>query len=83
MRHDVILPKQGIYEGEVELIEWLVPDRSRVEADTPIFLLGTDKVEVEIAAPVTGWLVQEESEGFTAMVGTRIGFVATEEGDLP
>lgn len=83
MRHDVILPKQGIYEGEVELIEWLVPDRSRVEVDTPIFLLGTDKVEVEIVAPAAGWIVQEESDGFTAMIGTRIGFVAAEETDLP
>lgn len=82
MRHEVILPKQGIYEGEVELIEWLVPDRSWVEADTQIFLLGTDKVEVEIEAQATGWLVQEQPEGFTGDVGARIGFVATDEADL-
>ena len=83
MRHDVILPKQGIYEGEVELIEWLVPDRTRVEEGTPIFLLGTDKVEVEISAPATGWVVQEQPDGFSADIGTRIGFVTTEESDLP
>lgn len=83
MRHEVILPKQGIYEGEVELIEWLVPDRTRVEVDTEIFLLGTDKVEVEISAQAAGWLVQEQPDGFTADVGTRIGFVATDDSDLP
>lgn len=83
MRHEVILPKQGIYEGEVELIEWLVPDRTHVEEGSPIFLLGTDKVEVEIGAPATGWLVQEQPDGFSADIGTSIGFVATEESDLP
>ena len=83
MRHDVILPKQGIYEGEVELIEWLVPDRAHVEADAPIFLLGTDKVEVEIGAPAAGWIVQEQPDGFTADIGTCVGFVVTDESELP
>jgi pyruvate/2-oxoglutarate dehydrogenase complex dihydrolipoamide acyltransferase (E2) component len=81
MKHDVILPKQGIYEGEVELIEWIAPDGSAVEVGAQLYLLGTDKVEVEVLAEVAGILTHEQPDGFMADVGTRVGFISTVTGE--
>jgi len=80
MKHDVILPKQGIYEGDVELIEWIAQDGSYVEVGAQLYLLGTDKVEVEILAEVAGILTHEQPDGFVADVGTRVGSIDTEGG---
>ena len=80
MNHEVILPKQGIYEGEVELIEWIAADGSVVDVGTPLYLLGTDKVEVEVVADVAGILSHEQPDGFSGDVGTRVGFISTESG---
>lgn len=82
MRHDVILPKQGMYEGDVELIEWLVPDRSPVEQGAPLYLLGTDKVEVEVESPSAGWVVRIEADGFSGAIGSVVGYVVTDESEL-
>lgn len=83
MKLDVILPKQGMYEGEVELIEWLTADRASVSAGDPLYLLGTDKVESEILAEEDGWLIREQTDGYVAPVGSRIGFIVTTPEELP
>lgn len=78
----MILPKQGIYEGDVELIEWLVPDRSQVSVGMPLYLLGTDKVEVEVEADEAGWVIQVEQDGYSGPIGTTVGYIVTDEADL-
>jgi pyruvate/2-oxoglutarate dehydrogenase complex dihydrolipoamide acyltransferase (E2) component len=83
MKLDVILPKQGMYEGDVELIEWLVADRIQVTAGQPIFLLGTDKVESEILAEQDGWLIQVCPDGHVAPVGSTVGHIVTTVEELP
>jgi len=52
--------------------QWLVDDGGLVARDDPIYLLETDKVESEIAAPVTGVLHRIGEEGHTYPVGELI-----------
>ena len=73
---EVILPKTGIYEGDVTLVEWLVPEGGEVFAGDPLFLMESEKVEMEIEADVDGRLHQEAEPGLEAPIGTRIGVIA-------
>ena len=79
----VILPKLGMYDGDSELVEWLIADREPVTEGVPLFLLGTDKVEVEVMAEGDGWLVQQQPNGFIGPVGTVVGVIVTSADDLP
>lgn len=83
MAYEVILPKQGMYDGDVELIEWIAPDGSHISQGEPLFLLGTDKVEVEVLAENDGWLIRESPDGQIAPVGTRVGRVVDSADELP
>jgi pyruvate dehydrogenase E2 component (dihydrolipoamide acetyltransferase) len=74
---EVIMPKLGMYDGEVSLIDWLVADGADVDIGDPLFLMETDKVETEIEAEDPGILFCEATAGLTAPVGTRIGWLAS------
>ena len=73
---EVILPKTGIYEGDVTLIEWLVDEGGDVLAGDPLFLMESEKIEMEIEADVDGRLHREAEPGLEAPIGTRIGAIA-------
>ena len=73
---EVILPKTGIYEGDVTLIEWLVDEGGEVLAGDPLFLMESEKIEMEIEADVDGRLHREAEPGLEAPIGTRIGAIA-------
>ena len=72
----MILPKTGIYESDVTFVEWLVEEGGEVFAGDPLFLMESEKVEMEIEADVDGWLHQEAEPGLEAPIGTRIGVIA-------
>jgi pyruvate dehydrogenase E2 component (dihydrolipoamide acetyltransferase) len=78
---DVIMPKLGIYEDDVELVEWLVDDGTRVAVGDPLFVMETEKVSTEIEADDDGILVREAEPGFKAPVGSRIGYLVSTEGE--
>jgi len=77
MIYEVIMPKQGIYEGDVILIAWIAADGSQVSVGDPLFLMENEKVEIEIEAEDAGILIQVASQNFEAPVGTTIGFLAS------
>lgn len=80
MIYEIIMPKQGIYEGDVTLIAWIATDGSQVLAGDPLFLMENQKVEIEIEAEDAGILVQVANQNFEGPVGTTIGFlVSTQE----
>ncbi len=72
----MILPKTGIYEGDVTLIEWLVPEGGEVSIGDPLFLMESEKIEMEIESDTDGWLHREAEPGLEAPIGTRIGVIA-------
>jgi pyruvate dehydrogenase E2 component (dihydrolipoamide acetyltransferase) len=74
---EVIMPKTGMYEDDVSLVEWLVDDGAEVAVGDPLFVMETEKVEVEIEADDPGFLVRAAAPGLTAPIGTRIGWLAS------
>jgi pyruvate/2-oxoglutarate dehydrogenase complex dihydrolipoamide acyltransferase (E2) component len=82
---EVIMPKLGIYEDDVELVEWVAADGSTVEVGDPLFMMETEKTTTEIEAEDAGILVRVAEPGFRAPIGTRIGYLVsteTEQADL-
>ncbi|MYE67730.1 MAG: dihydrolipoamide acyltransferase, partial [Acidimicrobiia bacterium] len=73
---ELILPKTGIYEGDVTLIEWLVAEGGEVAIGDPLFLMESEKIEMEIESDTDGWLHREAEAGLEAPIGTRIGAIA-------
>jgi pyruvate/2-oxoglutarate dehydrogenase complex dihydrolipoamide acyltransferase (E2) component len=80
--HEVILPKTGIYEGDVTLIEWLVDEGGHVAAGDPLFIIETEKVEMEVEADFDGWIHREAEAGLEAPIGTRIGVLFPSADEL-
>ena len=77
----MILPKTGIYEGDLTLIEWLVDEGGEVLAGDPLFLMESEKIEMEIEADADGRLHREAEPGLEAPIGTRIGAIAETEAE--
>ena len=70
---EIRVPQPGDAVMEGTLVEWL--DGARVEAGEPIYLLETDKVEMEIQAPCAGVLRHIGQEGEVYPVGELIGTI--------
>lgn len=62
----VTLPKLGEMVESAVIIEWYVGEGDYVERESPIALVETDKVELDVPAPVSGTvvrlLVEEDAE---------------------
>jgi len=73
MATDVIVPTLGESITEATLGQWLKQPGDAVKADEPIASLETDKVAVEVNAPVAGVLAElVAGEGDTVSVGAVI-----------
>jgi pyruvate/2-oxoglutarate dehydrogenase complex dihydrolipoamide acyltransferase (E2) component len=69
------IPKLGWTMEEGTLTKWLIDDGASVEAGEVLYILETDKVENEIAAPASGVLKRGGDEGETYPVGSEIGII--------
>lgn len=79
MSTEVKVPTLGESISEATLGQWLKQPGEAVAADEPIASLETDKVAVEVAAPVAGVMgAHAVKEGDTVNVGAVIGSI--EEG---
>lgn len=54
MSHDVVIPQLGLTMETALLTVWHVNEGDQVTADQPIADIATDKVDHELAAPVSG-----------------------------
>ena len=70
--HDVILPKTGIYEDDVVLIEWIVAEGSWVAVGDPIFVIESEKVEMEIESNDEGIKKQLECSIISCFLSSGI-----------
>ena len=76
MSTEVIVPTLGESIAEATLGQWLKQPGEAVAADEPIASLETDKVAVEVTAPVAGVMgAHIVSEGATVNVGAVIGSI--------
>lgn len=74
---EVIMPKLGMYEDDVTLVDWLITDGTPVEIGDPLFVMETEKVETEIECEDAGIVVIEAVPGYTAPIGSRIGYIVS------
>jgi predicted deacylase len=58
MRVRVKMPKLGLTMTEGTIVEWRKSTGSRIAAGEILFVVETEKVEVEVEAPATGTLVE-------------------------
>jgi pyruvate/2-oxoglutarate dehydrogenase complex dihydrolipoamide acyltransferase (E2) component len=75
MGSPVNIPKLGWTMEEGILTEWLVADGASVTQGDPLYILESDKVENEIAAPASGVLRRTAEAGESYPVGTEIGTI--------
>jgi len=82
MAVDVVVPTLGESITEATLGQWLKQPGEAVKADEPVASLETDKVSVEVNAPVAGLMGQlAVAEGDTVNVGAVIAQI--EAGKAP
>jgi pyruvate dehydrogenase E2 component (dihydrolipoamide acetyltransferase) len=74
----IVLPKAGMNMVEATVVAWRKSPGEQVEKGEPVVAVETDKVELEIEAPVSGVLqavlvaVDED-----APVGATLGLIAS------
>ncbi|HET7579963.1 MAG TPA: dihydrolipoamide acetyltransferase family protein [Bacillales bacterium] len=77
------LPDIGEGLHEAEIVNWLVKEGDRVEADQPVAEVQTDKATVEISSPVSGIIASlAEEKGGTVEVGETL-VVLDQDGAQP
>lgn len=79
MQVEVIMPQPGesIFEGTVT--KWLKKVGDFVERDEPLFVISTDKVDMDIPSPARGVLKEIlVQEGQTVEVKTVVAYIETE-----
>jgi len=77
MSEKILVPVLGESITEATIAKWLKKEGDAVEADEPIVELETDKVNLEVPSPVTGFLTEIASkDGSVVEVGALLGSVS-------
>lgn len=84
MAKEIIMPRFGMTQEEATIVEWLVKEGDYVDQDDPIAEVTTDKVNMEVEAPASGYLGGlRYAEGDTVPVTVIIGYILEEGEEAP
>lgn len=76
MAVEIIMPKAGMAMEEGTILKWLKKEGEKVEAGEPLMEIETDKVSMEIEAPVSGVLLKILNyEGAVVPVTQTIAYI--------
>jgi 2-oxoglutarate dehydrogenase E2 component (dihydrolipoamide succinyltransferase) len=76
MAVELVVPAVGESITEVQIGDWLVPEGSSANKEDALVVIETDKVTVELPAPVSGTVTKVlKKKGETAAVGEVIGYI--------
>lgn len=76
---EVIMPLMGEGITEATLVKWLKKPGEPVKKDEPLLEVSTDKVDTEIPAPASGFLIQTlASDGDMVQVNAVIAHIAAD-----
>ena len=82
MSEKILVPVLGESITEATVAKWLKNQGDQVEADEPIVELETDKVNLEVPAPVDGTLSEIKfKNGSTVEVGAVLGSVSSDNSE--
>ena len=80
----VVMPQMGESVAEGTVAKWLKQPGDRVEKDENILEINTDKIDVEVPAPASGYLIQILiEEGATVEVGTALAVIGDSADEAP
>ncbi len=79
---EIVLTREDANTEYALLAEWLVADRSEVEAGQPVVVVETTKATVEVEAPGAGIIVQLYEEGVEVELGKVIARIAESAEEL-
>ncbi len=79
---EIVLTREDANTEYALLAEWLVPDRSDVEAGQPVCVVETTKATVEVESPGAGTIVQLYGEEIEVELGKTIAYVAESADEL-
>jgi pyruvate/2-oxoglutarate dehydrogenase complex dihydrolipoamide acyltransferase (E2) component len=74
------IPKTGDAVEDGTVAEWLVADGARVQKGTPLYILETDKSEMEIESPCAGTIRIAARVGETLPVGALVATIEESPG---
>jgi 2-oxoglutarate dehydrogenase E2 component (dihydrolipoamide succinyltransferase) len=76
MSNQILVPSLGESVSEATVSKWLKQVGEKVDSDEPLVELETDKVNVEVPAPLSGTLSSiKVKEGDTVEVGALLGLI--------
>jgi pyruvate/2-oxoglutarate dehydrogenase complex dihydrolipoamide acyltransferase (E2) component len=76
--HAIRIPRSSPDSTEATLVDKLVEEGGQATQGEPLFVIATEKVEVEVAADATGtvhWSAEVEAD---YDIGTEIGVIQTD-----
>lgn len=77
----VLMPQMGESIAEGTIVTWLKAAGDWVEKDEPLFEISTDKVDAEIPAPASGYLLETLfGPGQTVEVNKVVAYIGAEKG---
>lgn len=71
----VKIPQASVAVTEGTIVRWLVAEGQEVVEGQPLYLLETDKVEIEVESPAAGTADLLGEAGQTYLIGTDIGYI--------
>jgi len=86
MAYEIVVPRLGLTMEEGRIVEWFKESGDTVEVGDPLFAVETDKVVVEVEAPVSGVVYPlPDLSADPLPIGTLIGYILApgEEPPLP
>ena len=79
---DVVLPKNSLTMTEAEILEWYAEEGTTVTVGEPLFLMETEKSQVDVEAVVSGTLTEIRAQPGTVVVaGEVIAVIDTGQAD--
>jgi len=82
MSEKILVPELGESISEATILKWLKNKGENINADEPVVELETDKVNLEVPAPIDGTLSEINfKDGDTVKVGTVLGTISDGKGE--
>lgn len=76
----IVMPRDNPNDETVEILEWRLPNASRVERGVTIAIVETSKAAVEVDAPTDGFLFFRHEVGTRIRIGEAIAYIANDPG---
>lgn len=83
MPQRVVMPKLGLSMKVGTIASWRAEDGQSVEPGQTLFVVETDKINMDIEATASGTFLRSEPEGATVPVGHQVGLILAPGEDPP